>query len=56
MARVKFKVDTIHPFYGAVKKGEVLKVTYEYLRDYEKLGVGEETDDNYSRPAKELES
>lgn len=56
MARVKFLIDTVHPFYGEVKKGEVLKVTREYLDEYEKLGTGEETDDPYSRKAGELES
>jgi hypothetical protein len=49
MARVKFLVDTVHPDYGQVEKGEVLKVDRAYLDEYEKLGIGEESDDDYTR-------
>jgi hypothetical protein len=49
MARVKFLKDSVHPDYGYVKKGEVLAVPQEYLRDYEAAGIAEESDDDVSR-------
>ena len=48
--KVKFLRDTIHPEYGNVEKGEVLRVLRAYLDDYEELGIAEETDDELSRP------
>lgn len=56
MARVEILKNTVHPFYGEVKKGEVLKMSAEYLRDYEKAGLGKESDDEYTRPKSELEN
>lgn len=54
MARVKFLQDTVHPDHGAVKKGEILVVDRDYVRDYEELGIAEETDDDATkRRAKE---
>jgi len=52
MPRVKFLVDTVHPDYGAVQKGEILRVPAAYLRDYLAAGVAEEADDDakVSRP------
>lgn len=46
MPKVKFTVDTVHPDYGEVKKGEVLLVSRDYLRDYEELGTAKEIDDD----------
>lgn len=46
MARVRFLVDTVHPDHGYVSKGEVLVVDRIYVPEYEKLGIGEETDDD----------
>lgn len=46
MARVRFLKDTVHPDHGEVKKGEVLLVERAYVRDYEALGLAEETDDD----------
>jgi hypothetical protein len=46
MPRVRFLKDTVHPDHGHVKKGEVLLVDRIYVRDYERLGIAEETDDD----------
>lgn len=46
MPRVRFLKDTMHPDHGHVKKGEVLLVDRAYVRDYEALGIAEETDDD----------
>jgi hypothetical protein len=47
--KVKFLRDTVHPDYGQIEKGEVLRVRRDYLDDYEELGIAEETDDDLSR-------
>lgn len=49
MARMKFLVDTVHPDYGYVSKGDVLKVDQPYVKEYTDLKIAEETDDDYSR-------
>ncbi len=52
MPKVKFLQDTVHPDYGDVKKGEVLRVPRLYLEEYEEAGIGEEAEDDnkLSRP------
>jgi len=49
--KVKFLIDTVHPDYGEVKAGEVLRVQRDYLDDYEELGIAEDTDDELTREA-----
>jgi len=49
MVSAKFMVDTAHPLYGEIEKGEVLSVTREYLDHYITLGVAVETDEELSR-------
>ena len=49
MARVRFLVDTVHPDYGYVLKGEVVSVDRAYVKDYEDLKIAEETDDDLTR-------
>lgn len=51
MARVEFLKATRHPDYGEIKKGEVLEVTWDYVRDYEDLGLAKETDKDLTRKA-----
>jgi hypothetical protein len=54
MPRVRFLKDTVHPDHGRVKKGEVLLVDRAYVRDYEQLGIAEETDDDVTeRPGRD---
>lgn len=55
MARVKFLKDARHPDYGEIKKGEVLEVSRDYLRDYEAAGLAEESNDKVSRQAPDAE-
>lgn len=47
--KVKFLRDTVHPDYGQVSEGEVLRVRRDYLDDYEELGIAVETDDELTR-------
>lgn len=49
MPRVKFLVDTQHPDYGQVKKGDVLEVGNLYAEHYEALGTAEPSDADASR-------
>lgn len=46
MARVKMLRDTPHPELGMLKEGEVVKVSRDYLRDWEVAGIAEESDDD----------
>lgn len=51
VARVRFLVDTVHPDYGQVKKGEVLIVDRQYVAHYEQAKIAIEADDaEVSRP------
>jgi hypothetical protein len=47
--RVRFLKDTVHPDYGQVKEGEVLEVDRPYVRQYEELGIAEETRERPTR-------
>lgn len=52
MPRVKFLKDTVHPDYGEIKRGEVLRVPHQYAEDYEDVGLAREVEDDtpLSRP------
>lgn len=48
-ANVEFLVDTVHPDYGDVKKGEVLTVERSYMLHYRNLGVARPTNKAVTR-------
>ena len=43
MINVEFMTDTLHPEHGEVKKGDVRKVTRDYMLHYQKLGLAKPT-------------
>jgi len=48
-ANVEFLVDTVHPEYGDVKKGEILTVERSYMLHYRNLGVARPTNKAVTR-------
>lgn len=49
MVNVKFLMDTVHPDYGDIKEGEILRVERPYMIHYEKLGIAEYTEKPVTR-------